>query len=234
MGLHRRLGRGRIAVGDQAQNPAVVGGRAGNGPGIAIARPVIGQQLAGIGLDQIGQKGIAGGDSDLLVKAQVQLVIGVRLGVAFGRGMGFAGADDPLQPGRARHRQTPRRQPGGLTLQLGMNLQNGEEFLKRGAEQGGALARIAADQTDRFKLQDRLAHRGTRHAEFRHQRRFIHRITGVQTAGVNPVHQGRDQGFGLASHPPREAANHPKVKPQNAKPHLQDRHGPAPKAARDA
>ena len=63
------------------------------------------------------------------MKAQVQLVIGIRLGVALGRGMGFAGPHDLFQPRSPRHRQTPRCQPGRLTLQLGVNFQDGQKLL---------------------------------------------------------------------------------------------------------
>ena len=105
-----------IAASAASESRAVVGGRGGDGPEISVTRAETGQQLAGIGLDQIGQKGVSCGDGDLLVKAQVQLVIGIRFGVALGCGMDFAGADVLFQPCRARHRQTPRRQPGCLAL----------------------------------------------------------------------------------------------------------------------
>ena len=145
MALHHRLGRIRITRLDQSGDLAVFTGRLGDGPRIVIARSVIGQKLARIGLDHLGQERVACRQRHGFVKPQVQLIIAVRIGIALFSRMGLAGQNSRLKPCGPSCGQPPCRQTCRLPFKFGVHLQNGEELFQRGPKQRGPFAGMAAD-----------------------------------------------------------------------------------------
>ena len=135
------------------------------------------------------------------MKPQVQLVIAVGVGVALGRGMTLTGGDGGFQRDGPVARQAAGGQSRRLTLQFGMHLQYGQEFLDCRAKDRGPLARQAAHQTQRFQLQDRFADRGARHAKGCDQFRLVDQIAGVQLPEVDPVKDMLDKSGVLPGHP---------------------------------